>query len=383
MSFGEGIRLGMQFLGDALVWAAAGYAIVALCCVLRNRGNTRAGSTAAPRPVSVLKPLRGMAPHLYENLRSFCTQDHPDYELVFGVREADDPAIGVVARLRSEFPALAIKLVVDPCIHGANPKVGNLINLFPQAGYDLLVIADADIAVPPDYLARVAVPLADPGVGIVTCLYRGLARGGFWARLGRLFIDDWFIPSVRLAHAFGSTRFAFGSTIALRRETLAAIGGFEALRDLLADDFWLGELTRRQGLRTVLSEVVVDTDVEEDDFASLWAHELRWLRTIRSIAPAGFAMTWVCFTTPVLLLGLCLAPGLPNACVAALGAVARALLNFRQQHPQGGASRWRDLPLVPVRDGLLLLEWAAALAGRHVQWQGQTLRARNGGPTSS
>jgi ceramide glucosyltransferase len=127
--------------------------------------------------------------------------------------------------------------------------------MLPHARHDWLVLADSDISVAPDYLEQVTAPLARSGrLGIVTCLYRGIARQGIWAKMGRLFIDDWFAPSVRLAHAFGSTRFAFGSTIALRRDTLQAIGGFEALRDTLADDFWLGELSRQRGLRTVLSD---------------------------------------------------------------------------------------------------------------------------------
>jgi ceramide glucosyltransferase len=258
--------------------------------------------------VSVLKPLHGAEPRLYENLRSFCQQQHTHHELLFGVRDPDDPAIAVVQQLQREFPSLPMTLVIDQRVHGENLKVSNLINLLAHARYDWLVLADSDIQVSPDYLTRVTAPLASPEVGIVTCLYHGLAQRSWSSRLGRLFIDDWFAPSVRLAHAFGSTRFAFGSTIALRRDTLTAIGGFEALRHTLADDFWLGEFSRRLGLRTELSPVVVGTEVSETDLLSLWTHELRWLRTIRAISPAGFAMSFICFTWPMLTLALWLSP---------------------------------------------------------------------------
>jgi ceramide glucosyltransferase len=366
-------------LGIGLTFAAAGYACVALWAVWRAKHTAAIDSIQRPRPVTVFKPLHGAEPRLYENLRSFCLQTHPDYQLVFGVREAGDPAIAVVQRLRKEFPQHSIALAVDPRVHGANFKVSNLMNMWSYAQHDWLVLADADISVPADYLTRVTAPLADSSVGIVTCLYHGIPGASFWSRLGRLFIDDWFAPSVRLSHAFGSTRFAFGSTIALRRDALQAIGGFEALRDTLADDFWLGELTRRAGLRTVLSEVVVGTDVGESQLKELWSHELRWLRTIRSIAPAGFAMTFVCFTSPLLLLGLCLAPGSITAGLALLGGGARVLLHFLQRRSSDRAFAWHEVLLIPLRDTLLLMEWAAALAGWQVRWRGQVMHARSGG----
>jgi len=212
----------LHALGIALALAAAGYACIALWAVMKGLRKARRVPLPAgpPQPASVLKPLHGAEPRLYENLRSFCLQTHPDYQLVFGVRDPDDPAIAVVERLRLQFPQRSIALAIDPRVHGANFKVSNLLNMLPHAQHDLLVLADADIYVAPDYLARVTAPLADPTVGIVTCLYYGIPGRSLWSRLGRLFIDDWFAPSVRLSNAFGSTRFAFGSTIALRRDAL-------------------------------------------------------------------------------------------------------------------------------------------------------------------
>jgi ceramide glucosyltransferase len=315
----------------------------------------------------VLKPLCGSEPRLYENLATLCSQNYPQYQLVFGVRDADDPALSIAHRLQRDFPACDIVLVVAPEIHGNNLKVSNLINMLPQARHDWLVVADSDIAVAPDYLSRVTAPLDEFSTGVVTCLYRGRALGGFWARLGTQFIDDWFVPSVRVALAGGSCRFAFGATIALRRDTLAAIGGFTALSGCLADDYWLGELTRRQGFATVLSNVVVSTDVVEAGLGALWAHEVRWLRTIRSLNPAGFAFTFITFSWPMLLLGLALAPLPVTSAAVLLGALARSLL-------AGSASAALRAPL---RDTLLLAEWVVALFGSHVAWRGQLLSVRN------
>jgi ceramide glucosyltransferase len=375
------LMVGMYWLGTGLTAAAAGYACAALGAVLkRPRARSSASSPSDIRAVSVLKPLHGAEPRLYENLRDFCLQVHPKYELIFGLRDPEDPAIAVVEQLRAEFPQVPIALVVDPGVHGTNPKVSNLMNMLPHAKHDWLVFADSDISVPADYLVHVTAPLIDSGVGTVTCLYHGIARDGIWAQVGRLFIDDWFAPSVRMAHVFGSTRFAFGSTIALRRDTLQAIGGLEVLRDTLADDFWLGELGRQRGLRTVLSDMVVGTDVSETRLSELWKHELRWLRTIRSIAPLGFAMSFVCFTSPVLLLGLVLAPGATTVGIALLGGGARVLLNISQRRSRLAASRWYEILLIPLRDGLSLLEWAVALTGWRVRWRGQVLHARDDDP---
>jgi ceramide glucosyltransferase len=357
-------ELAASLTGAALTCVSAGYALAAAW--LSRRAPAASGGMASA-PVSVLKPLCGAEARLYENLATFCRQRHPSFQLVFGVRAADDPAIAVVERLRRDFPACDIALVVDPAVHGNNLKVSNLINLFRHARHDALVIADSDVAVAPAYLARVTAPLADAGVGVVTCLYRGHATGGFWSRVGAQFIDDWFAPSVRIAHAGGSQRFAFGATIALRRDALAAIGGFGALSDRLADDYWLGELTRQQGLRTVLSEVVVATDVTEHRFTDLWRHEQRWLRTIRSLNPAGFAFTFITYTWPMLALGVLLAPLPIVFAVAAAGAIARSVL----AGSVGAALR------APLRDALLLAGWALALTGKRVRWREQVLSVQD------
>ena len=356
--------------GALLTLLATLYALAALLCRARTWPGARAdaGGAAPIIPVTVLKPLCGAEPRLEENLATLCVQSHPRYQIVFGVRAPDDPAIAVVDRLRRRYPARDMQLVVDPRVHGANLKVSNLINMMAAARHPWLVLADSDIAVAPDYLERVSAPLADPAVGIVTCLYHGRALGGFWTRLGALFIDTWFAPSVAVASRGGGSAFGFGATIALRRDALRAIGGFEVLKDRLADDFWLGELTRRLGLATVLSEVRVSTDVTEDSLRALWRRERRWMQTIRSLNPPGYAFCFVTFTLPMLALGLWLAPASWNWAVALPGLAARMLLQWRTE------PRLASLPLALPRDVLLLCEWLGGFAGATTRWRGHRLR---------
>ncbi|WP_345810667.1 bacteriohopanetetrol glucosamine biosynthesis glycosyltransferase HpnI [Paraburkholderia sp. PREW-6R] len=337
--------------------------------------------------VSVLKPLCGVEPRLYENLRTFCYQRHGHFQLVLGVSSPDDPAVAVVRRLQAAFPRHDIELAIDTRVHGSNLKVSNLINMAGRARHDVIVIADSDIAVEPDYLDTVAAPLADPQVGVVTCLYVAQGVGGFWPRVGALFINEWFAPSVRVAHAAGSRRFGFGATLALRRATLDRIGGFAALKNCLADDYWLAEHVRTLGLRTVLSRVMVATDVIEPTFAALWQRETRWLRTIRSLNPAGFAFLFVTFTSPWLLAGAWLAgivhphgwasPVALSTASTVVGCAARLLLHWRAARHE--RTFWRDLPLVPLRDALLALQWCAAAFGSHVVWRGARMPVQTSG----
>ena len=341
--------------------------------------------------VSVLKPLCGTEPRLYENLVTFCEQAHPCFQLLCGVSSPVDPAIGVVRRLQAAYPHCDIELVIDSRVHGSNLKVSNLINMAQRARHDVIVLADSDIAVEPDYLDTVTAPLADADTGVVTCLYRAQSVGGFWPRVGALFINEWFAPSVRVAHAGGSRRFGFGATLALRRTTLENIGGFEALKDCLADDYWLAEHARTLGLNTVLSSVMVATDVIEPTFVTLWLREMRWLRTIRSVNPSGFASLIITFTSPWLLVGALLAAGLTSGLVGggradswmaltvststAIGMIARVLLHARSARIS--RTFWRDLPLVPLRDTLLALQWLGAVFGSHVVWRGARMPVVN------
>ncbi|WP_116136548.1 bacteriohopanetetrol glucosamine biosynthesis glycosyltransferase HpnI [Trinickia diaoshuihuensis] len=374
-SLWDWLLIGLCCIATAYVVVAALALPSARSLVKRASNDGRGGARRSAAAVSVLKPLCGAEPRLYENLSTFCEQTHPCYQLLFGVSSSADPAIAVVRRLQAAYPERDIALVVDSRVHGHNLKVSNLINLAARAKHPLIVLADSDIAVGRDYLEAVTAPLADPKVGIVTCLYHAKSVGGFWTRIGAQFINEWFAPSVRIAHAGGSRSFGFGATLALRSSVLSDIGGFDALKDCLADDYWLAEYTRRRGMTTVLSEVVVDTDVIEPDFSTLWLRETRWLRTIRSINPLGFAFLFITFTFPWVLAGALLAlhgqAGGREAVLAAstaLGVCARIGLHARASRERG--EFWRDLPLVPLRDALLAAQWFVAAFGSHVVWRG-------------
>ncbi len=383
----------MTALGLLLAAAALGYLIIASVAVTLGRNKTAASAPGALRPVTVLKPLCGAEPHLYEGLRSLCRQAYPDrVQIIFGLQDPTDPALESVRRLEQEFPALDIDVVIDPRRHGHSAKVSNLINMMGSARHDWLVLADSDVHVPPGYLEGVCAPLADPRVGIVTCPYRGRpahrpGEAKLWSELGALFVNDWFMPSVRVAALFGSRAFAFGATIALRRETLAAIGGFPAIVDQLADDYRIGELTRRRGLTTVLSDLEVETLVDERSFRQLARHETRWLRTIRAVRPAGYACAGVTFGVPVAALGWALAGG--GAALTLLGATvaARVMLHLlvyapgpAVQAPESDlAGPWRRILALATGDVLGFALWCWGFAARDVHWRQQRYRvARDG-----
>jgi ceramide glucosyltransferase len=318
-------------------------------------------------PVTILKPLCGIEPETYECLRSFCDQAYPEYQVVFGVSDSNDPVLDIVYRLQQEFPQRHLAVAIDRRQHGSNRKVSNLINMMPLARHEFLVLSDSDVRVQRDYLAKVAAPLHDAGVGVVTCAYRGRPRQGLWPLLGSLFVNEWFMPSVRVAAMAGSRSFAFGATIAMRRQVLADIGGFASIANQLADDYRLGELTRRRGLRTVLSEVVVDVCVAERSFGDLVRHELRWLRTIRALRPVGYGFTFVTFGMPVAAFGVLLAGGAaPVVGMLAITALARVMLHLSMREP--GSSPWR-LAVLPLRDALNLALWIWSFVTRHVHWR--------------
>jgi ceramide glucosyltransferase len=243
---------------------------------------------AASPPVSVLKPLHGNEPLLDTALESFFVLDYSVYQLVFGVSQGNDPALAVVERLRRRYPQVDTAVVIDPVLHGANRKIGNLINMLPAAKHELLVVSDADMHVPARYLQAVTAALARPGAGMATSFYTGLpGTARLPSLLGAAQINHGFLPAAVLARWLGRQD-CLGATMALTRATLAAIGGFEALRDHLADDNVLGRLIRDQGGRIELAPVIPATTVPEASLRALWRHELRWARTIRALVPLAY-----------------------------------------------------------------------------------------------
>lgn len=352
----------------AVVLGALAYAAFALSRV----GRRRDGSGPAPRPpISVLKPVCGLDDGLYGNLRSFCEQDYPDHEVLFCAAREEDPAVAVVRRLLSDLPGRNLRLVIGGGTAGANAKASNLANAVPQARHDIIVVADSDMRVGPDYLACVAVPFADPEVGAATCLYKGTGSANLPSRLGAMFINDRFLPSVLVALELEELRYCFGATMAVRRVALEAFGGFATLSAYLADDYMLGKLVTERGWRVALAPYVVENRVHEPDLASLLRHELRWDRTVRTVRPWGHALSFITHTIPVALLGL--AGESPSAAGLALlaAAVGLRVLTHRRVHAALGLPGHPTSWLVPLRDLLCFAVWIASFAGRRVHWHAQ------------
>lgn len=361
-------------LGFASLIVAAGYIVLVVAAVLCWYARERPSASLSQPPVTVLKPLCGAEPGLYANLRSFCMQNYPHYEIVFGLAEADDPARFVVERLRVEFPDLPIKLVCDPSSRGSNRKVSNLINMLPQARFEILVMADSDAFVGPDYLAAVTAPLEDRAVGLVTCLYCGIPTAGIWSRIGAMYINEWYIPSVLLTWLFGYSGYVSGQTLCIRRSTLDALGGLELLRDQLAEDYRLGELVRERGLRVVLSHYLLHGEHHEPDLGSMTRHEVRWMRTLRALRPRSFAGMFATFSLPLALLGMILLSGDRSAAPLAwslVGVIVAARFALHVVHRiHAKRPALADLWLLPMRDLLLCWVWCRSLFTSRVSWRG-------------
>jgi ceramide glucosyltransferase len=369
---GQSIAGGVLTLcGYLLAAAAAIYGVISLRAALAPRRPVWRARCGTPK-VSILKPLCGAEPETYRCLRSFCDQDYPDYQVVFAIADPHDPVVPVVRRLQREFPQRDLQLSIEPKQHGSSRKISNLINMMPNIRHEHLVLADSDVRVERDYLLRIVAPLLDAGVGIVTC-----PRRGIWSLLGAMFINEWFMPSVQVAATAANPKFAFGASIALRRQTLMQIGGFEAIVNHLADDYRLGELSRALGLRTVLSDVEVEVVVAENSLKALVQHELRWLRTIRAVQPMAYAFCFVTFGMPVAVLGTLLCGGTAAATgMATVTAAVRLLLHGFRRQPLIPA--WQIL-LVPARDLLSLALWGWSFTTRRVRWRDGEYRVSRDG----
>jgi len=267
-----------------------------LFCLWSARAFLRSAAAAAHNsgtslpPVSIFKPLKGIDPEIYESFRSHCTQDYPaEYEIIFGVSDPADPAVASVEQLQREFPERAIRLVVCPKILGPNVKVSNLEQMLAVSRFEHILVNDSDIRVEPDYLQRIVAPLTDRKVGMVTCLYRGIAARTLGSRLESLGISTDFCAGVLAARQLeGGLRFGLGSTLVFRKTDLDRIGGFRSIVDFLADDYELGKRIAGLGLKVVLSDVVVETHLPAYDLPGFIAHQMRWARGVRDARLGGY-----------------------------------------------------------------------------------------------
>ena len=365
-----------------LAVVGCGYLVAATILVGRFARQPASAPLSSAPAVTVLKPLHGGEPGLLENLISFSTQDYPGpVQIVFGVQDANDDAVAVVGQLRSIAPTADLDLVVESKAHGLNRKVSNLINMAPRIHGEVVVIADSDMRVAPDYLSRVIAALKAPGVGAVTCLYHGVPVTGAWARLAALTINAQFLPSVVVGLALGLARPCFGSTIALRSEALARIGGLKAFADCLADDYAIGNALRAHGYQVSIPPFAIAHMCTQASPTELWRHQLRWARTVRSIDRAGYAGSMASHAFPWALIAVFAAIGsaaLLPAIIIAIASVACRMTLLREVE-RAFALPAQTYWLVPASDLLSFAVFVFGFLGWDVSWKGRRYHMAAGG----
>src|SRR6266404_1664047 len=373
----------LRAIGVVGTLASTGYCALAIWAAVRfarTQATPKPSPTQLP-PLSILKPLKGTDPEMYENLRSHCLQNYPKYEILFGISDPSDPALNVVKDLQRDFPDQPIQVVRCERILGANGKVSTLAQLAAVAKYEYLLVNDSDIRVEREYLRTVIGEIQQPDVGLVTCLYRGVPAATLGSRLESLGISTDFRAGVLVARQLeDGLHFGLGSTLAFRKSELEAIGGFETIADYLADDYELGRRIAAQNLSVALSRSVVDSFLPAYDFSQFLSHQLRWARTIRASRPGGYAGLLLTFTLPWALLSLVLARGADWAlALFALAVLIRILMAVTVgKLVLSDRELLRSLWLLPIRDLLAVVLWMGGLAGRKIVWRGQTFHLRSG-----
>ena len=389
----------LPFLTALLTLCGIGYSVLALWGLrsfqrsFQHWVKAPAAEPAAAQPmpgVSVLKPLRGADPRMYAGFVSHCTQRYEGpFELIFGVGTLADTAVAEVARLQLEYPDVSIRLLECPARLGSNGKVSSLAQMLPQARYGHVLVNDSDILVGPKYLQQVMTPFAAEAMapiekralGLITVPYIGQASATVCSRLEALGIATDFIPGVLAARALeGGLRFGLGSTLATTKSALAAIGGFEALADQLADDYELGARLHAAGYRVELVSEVVATSIPAYTLQGFADHQLRWSRSTRDSRRAGYFGLLFTYVLPWALFTLVASGGelwsLSLLSIALLVRIAVALsVGVGLLHDE---QVLRDLFLLPVRDLFGLFFWAWSYAGDTVVWRGERLRLHRG-----
>jgi ceramide glucosyltransferase len=372
------ILLALAFLCG--IGAALGivYTVLAGALVGRFFARTTSEPTSYPA-VTIVKPLHGHEWTLLSNLSSFCQQDYPGpLQFLFGVHDSEDAALRTVEQLRVLHPEAHITVVADARLYGPNRKMSNILNMLPEAQHDVLVFADSDVSVSPSYLRNVVGELQKPGVGLVTCVYRGQPDPGFWPRLSAKATNYQFLPGVVTGLALGMARPCFGQTIAMRRETLEKIGGFAQFVHHLAEDHAIGEAVRMIGEKVVIPPFTVSHACVETSATKLIAHELRWSRTIRIIDPIGHLGSALTHPLAFALLAVALSGGAAWAWpLAAAALLARLALKVQSDHALRQAHR--DLWLLPFWDIVSFWIFVASFFSTRVIWRGFSFKVDGNG----
>jgi ceramide glucosyltransferase len=331
-------------------------------------------------PISILRPICGVDSKTYENLASFCQQDYPEYQIIFGVQNPQDPSMEVVKRLIKNFSSLDIQVTVNQQTLGANRKVGNLAQALTKAKYDILLLADSDVHVQPDYLRRVIQPLTNPAVGVVTCLYRSMTKG--WVTtLEALSTPTEFLPGVLVSTALEGIKFAMGQTIVIRRSVLEEIGGFAAIADYLADDFQLGFLPAQAGYQVVLSDYLIEHVMPVSTIAQSIQRQTRWMVGIRASRPWGYVgLIFTHGTVTSLLLMLATGGSIWGWSVLSVAWTMRLTMAwFVGIRCLGDPVAQKLFWLVPLRDLISFILWGYSFIGNTIEWRDRQFKlTRNG-----
>lgn len=380
----------ISWLFLALSLAGVAYELIAAWAVGRyaradsgSKKSQPAPARGPALPVTVLKPLHGAEPHLFETLETFFHQDYPaEVQILFGVQDPADPAIGVVHALAKKYPKADAQLIINPAMHGLNAKISNLMNLEGDIRHPLVVISDSDIAVAPDYLSRIAAAISEPDVGVVTSLYRGFAATKtLAAKISAMGVSYHFLPNVVMGLTLKMAEPCMGSTIALSHRTLEQIGGFAAFAGYLADDYEIGRAVRALGKKVAIPAFAVGHGAAEPRLKDWFSHELRWMRTIRVNDPAGHFGSIVTHPLPLACISVLLS-GFTLVSLWSLAAtlIARFVLKWQLDRcfGAGGGPFW----LLPARDLLAFGVFFASLFGGPVEWRGKKLHVTAGGVLS-
>ncbi len=326
-------------------------------------------------PISILKPICGVDSKTYWNLASFCQQDYPEYQIIFGVQDRHDPSLVVVKQIIADFPQLDIQFVISDRVLGTNRKVSNLANAVVKAKHEILVLADSDVRVRSNYLQQVVQPLSQPQVGVVTCLYRSLSPD-WLTKLENLNIPVEFHPGVLVSTQLEGIQFAMGQTIVIRQTVLEEIGGFAAIADYLADDFQLGYLPVQAGYQVVLSDHIVEHVVAASSFAESLHRQMRWMLVIRVSRPWGYVgLIFTYGTVTSLLFMLATAGSALGWAVLGLVWGLRLFMGWfigvkHLNDPIAKQLFW----LLPLRDSLSFVLWCCGFIGNTIEWRGHQFK---------
>jgi len=359
----------VSFLLAVLLAGSLVYGVLAVVAAARYRA-VRPPELGKATPISVLKPLAGVDDGLEENLRSFFEQRYTDFEILFAVRSPKDPAIALVEKLRAQYPAVPARLLVTGEPPYANAKVYSLDRMLAAARHSLVVMADSDVRVNGSMLETIAREFQDARVGLATCPYRAVPGHSFWNLLEALGLNTEFMTGVLVARLLDGMRFALGPTIAARRETLERIGGFDAVKDYLAEDFVMGKLAAERGDGVILSSYVIEHRIGAQRLGANMKHRLRWNRSTRRSRPWGYLGQIFTNPLPLALLLWMLEPEwwpLAAAALVCRTAAAWAAAGLALRDRLTGRFWW----LLPVQDVVAFLMWIGGFFGNTILWRGR------------